>query len=86
MANNYTKGAWKVYPTNHQGVNLKIATGEAEQGIAYLSKDLVEYQANANLIAAAPDMYEALKLILSLGLNDGRRWMAEQALAKAESS
>ena len=44
-------------------------------------QDIIEYCSKHK---AAPVLYEALKLILSLGLNPGRRWIAEQALAQAE--
>ena len=55
----YTKGKWRVYPTNHLGADAKIATGEAEQGIAYLTKDLMtEWVHNGTLITAAPENYE----------------------------
>ena len=93
---NYTKGKWRVYPTNHFHDNahsLKIALGAGEQSIALIDsvgtpffKDgWDEMVANANLIAAAPDMYEALRDICT---NYQRiefieaRWL--EALAKAE--
>ena len=66
---NYTKGKWRVYPTNHFHDNahsLKIALGAGEQSIALIDsvgtpffKDgWDEMVANANLIAAAPKMHQ----------------------------
>lgn len=84
----FTKGEWNIYPTNHTGVDLKIAIHILDQGIAYLSKDLVNYLANAHLIAAAPDMYEALKALVEYHQKYGgvvpNLTNANRALAKAE--
>ncbi len=43
-----------------------------------------ECEANAHLIAAAPDLLHALKYLLELGGDDDRRICAEGAIAKAE--
>lgn len=43
-----------------------------------------ECEANAWLIAAAPELLSALKFLLELGADDDRRIAAEQAIAKAE--
>ena len=57
---NYTKGEWQVHPDffkwvmrrNEEGLFDTIAIAEGNEETA---------KANAHLIAAAPDMYEALK-------------------------
>ena len=52
---NYTKGEWKLFRLS-QHHHWKIKTGEDNDFI-----DCGMNEANAHLIAAAPDMYEALK-------------------------
>jgi hypothetical protein len=53
----YTKGEWRIDET--LGCWIK-ANGKAICAIS-ASLDMPEYKANAHLIAAAPDMYEALQ-------------------------
>jgi hypothetical protein len=57
---NYTKGNWTIHDTN------KYETPHIECGIYRICRiaDNREYKANASLIAAAPDMYEALQSVL----------------------
>jgi len=95
---NYTKGEWKV--TKHKPLdNYVIAVLGEKQ---YLDDTICQLGyspnmlANAHLIAAAPDMYEALQELTEithdLGLGDGSpdpqveasNRKARQALAKAE--
>jgi len=70
---NYTKGEWTVtdsaferfhtYRSKRTGARIFVTTGMELDEIAEVQGDTEEEaQANANLIAAAPDMYEALKL------------------------
>jgi len=64
---NYTKGEWKVYMTDIDKPRWEICAREnGEIGVAKTIYDddvpLKEKEANANLIAAAPDMYEALEV------------------------
>ena len=58
---NYTKGEWH----NHKGI---IETHYAPRGavIAEVNSATSQWEANAHLIAAAPDMYEALRLLTNL--------------------
>jgi hypothetical protein len=100
---NYTKGKWKYHEelgakfsrisgeeTVVCGLPNPIPTGDDEQDI----KELNEMRANANLIAAAPEMYEALKAAqlyiarIELNKNQLERTPLEkqimQALTKAE--
>lgn len=84
---NYTKGPWKVQPLT---LYCHKVTPEA--------KSLGEHITNSDLISAAPEMYEALKLIQKellgsnetyngLGLNRFTMVSAvNNAIAKAEGS
>jgi len=54
----YTKGEWKA--ANKSGEDTYNIYADQDNSLSYLiARDCTE--ANANLIAAAPDMYEALK-------------------------
>lgn len=84
---NYTKGEWKAICNDLEGLIIfadksKIAKPYYFQGI----KTNGEFLANAYLIAAAPDMYEALKLIASCKSSVAGDVVdiARKALAKAE--
>ncbi len=95
---NYTKGEWKVYQdgmAQRTSVVSEDGIGFFRANIADLDRKNKEYVANAHLIAAAPNMYEALKTIapnirfMYEGHRDdaGLRYkyeLLEQALAKAE--
>ncbi len=91
----YTKGKWV-----KQG--LLVATVSQPQGIGVIvadcrtSSNLNEVEANAHLIASAPDMYEALGIIKRTTESSGESihylqnalrvitHIAKEALAKAE--
>ena len=84
---NYTKGEWKVV-SDPQGkftdifgeVGMPIAT------ITHFSKDRTQDLADAQLIAAAPALYEALKSVMGMGtiVDSHEKDMALKALAKVE--
>lgn len=90
MSTQHTPGRWEIGP--HQriisgGWSIRIADGSA---IAYvLGEKNPELQANARLIAAAPELLEALKQIVDAA--DGGGWnqldasflKARAAIAKA---
>ena len=91
---NYTKGQWKA---ELQGNLLQWQIKTDKENIAATNQTIVtdedveEIEANAQLIAAAPDMYEALKYMLNIfdrGVmgNIGRQVCddAVQAINKAE--
>ena len=101
---NYTKGEWKVREYD-EGTRpfidgFSLAVQSPKLVVALCDKDSWDNKkqrlANANLIAAAPDMYEALKeLIWVLGEQGDelahaniayvKEWnLGKQALAKAE--
>ena len=92
----YTKGEWRA--EQGRGGDFNVFAGDfrptvicnTRQDISKLDYD--EMKANANLIAAAPDMYKALKeLVGILDTEEGRQETdsytsqpAREALAKAE--
>jgi hypothetical protein len=98
---NYTKGEWEIangtfiYCLNEAGTNrfdCGLQRGWDDNGERTSRGEL---EANAHLIAAAPEMYEALKLMLErmeskmVGSDYGMAFelpkvWAERALAKAE--
>ena len=89
----YTKGEWYhlVDKENRHHVMSQGKTGDMEQNVAVMSVR-PEAEANANLIAAAPELYEAC--LIGLGvlatLDQSKGWVKEladkmqQALSKAE--
>lgn len=90
----FTSGEWKV---SNNGETLKVKTGDQTTvcQLTFLKgahgmkgrKPEGEAKANAHLIAAAPDMYEALKLLVKfcdLYQNEKVIKNAEAALAKAQ--
>ena len=89
----YTKGEWKSrHPINN---DYTIYTGEYGEGIiqvAMLFESSPNAEANALLIAAAPDMYKALKRLYKIMAKDCGGCIrtelalgeAQEALAKAE--
>ena len=88
--NSYTKGEWKLA----KGRRDQIMTNNGiliAQMPSYIRGSaghvpVKETEANANLIAAAPDMYEALKGLLSVSfaLFTPEYKAAREALTKAE--
>ena len=57
---NYTKGEWKAYLVEKPNKWMVCSGKDGIDGIAKMVDS--NQEANANLIAAAPDMYEALRL------------------------
>lgn len=83
----YTKGVWKV-SSRGRDIYVNDKTSRHEKYIAYLTHLLLdpnEVKANAHLIAAAPDMYEALKELLEVArpLSPGLSTVTEHDLAIA---
>jgi len=96
---NYTKGEWKRGSLEDEPFARSCLSIYQEDGrrIAEVSREgfmrMEEAEANANLIVAAPDMYEALKTLqfqfaLAVDLLDSKDEevyeQAEKALDKAE--
>jgi hypothetical protein len=99
----FTKGKWKVvgFLGEHDEMGAIIKSGDKTiahtvGGLRYHSKpeEWGEYHANANLIAASPDMYKALKAIEATVIFDGDKaiytvdkncqYLMNMALAKAD--
>lgn len=75
---NYTKGKWTVV---QQSSSLEFCNINSETGVIATTVR----KANAQLIASAPDLYEALVIAYPYTLNDDRvRPIVQKALAKAE--
>ena len=72
----HTKGKWKSFTANANGFG--VTNGDTVIAIAG-ETDLKENEANANLIAAAPEMLSLLKRFLEApGYKEGRdntKWM-----------
>ncbi len=83
LANSHTLGPWEVY---HGGL---VVAENKSVAVAYSIKDEGEMLANARLIAAAPELLEALKELESLGSlelpqrRDAALLKAKAAIAKA---
>jgi hypothetical protein len=106
MANNWTKGPWRISEhcsgepheldiETDSGWFLRISPGYPFNEMAYPDDTQAEFEANAHLIAAAPELYEALKMLVEYIDKEGpaaKEWKAitewcekgEQAIAKAE--
>lgn len=71
---------------NHHGFKICGNDGWALAEVMPVDEDGIEGKANAHLIAAAPELYEALETCLLYGAMTGDDWAifkAETALAKA---
>ena len=82
----WTKGPWKFKP---HGSRFRIIEAEQETSIAIgQNQGDVESEANARLIASAPDLYEALESLLDpstdMLAHAGNVRKARAALAKAK--
>jgi len=93
---NYTKGEWEAVMGINKRIEVVVETDKVlqEKQIAQLfpRRTDEEMLANANLIAAAPDLYEACKGLIEIAemamptsffQSDSRVELAQQALAKA---
>ena len=93
MSEKFTKGPWKATYDSQLQALIQIYSTEDRIMVAVLPdrgtvEAMPEIEANANLIAAAPDMYEALETIervAGIGMmeDDPARVKARDALRKA---
>lgn len=90
----HTAGPWRVF--NHSWSDISIVAPNFDHGICSLDinhateesqeADEAQMQANAQLIASAPELLEALELIAGEPREDAATWMrgvARAAIAKA---
>ena len=83
MQHKHTKGEWyakdgQIYP---------IETGKTLATVPYYNEESEEMQANARLIAAAPDLLEALVSVLNWHkAHDAISFLEEEAIKKAEAA
>lgn len=90
---NYTKGSWYIEENDE---NEEIGPYRIESQSVTIAGDVsgigIEAQANASLISAAPDMYEALKQALKIieaepeacGIYKANAQLIKNAILKAE--
>ena len=96
MNRKYTKGPWLLSTIDGED-KLMVGGGDGSDVVADIRTDRkeVEVEANAHLIASAPELYEALRQLHAMhrafsgndnwtDLDDEVRALAEKALAHAE--
>ena len=98
----HTKGKWEVQLAQPYDEHEFEISYDTEEGLTYLIADVHgnleqgDAEANANLIASAPELYEALKAVLTTvvcngdmtityGIDGDTRRQIKRALDKAES-
>lgn len=90
---NFTKGPWDIGGNENGGLKSRVycddKTGSAVAGCEFslVWRDREEVDANVRLIAAAPDMYEALTTLISIvGLTAFRHESQRKVLQEAVDS
>ena len=88
---NYTKGEWTINPNDNQRGVYGIYAPKGRGRICTITnRNPKDELANAHLITASPDMYEALKEALyqwkqgNIEIDFASRVLMDKALAKAE--
>jgi len=85
----HTPGPWQWYWRHEDGVTNCGVFHEPRSGMAYSVCRAPQYQteqkwmADARLIAAAPELLEALQAIIDTGLSTSKITAAKKAIAKA---
>lgn len=77
MRDKFTKGPWTV-----QRSATKFRLLDPDGSVLSINGGMVPIEADANLIATAPDLYEALESVLL----DGRDWLSDEACERLESA
>lgn len=83
----HTKGEWRLEKAVVGHPHYNVMADGVLGVIAHIPPHADEFEANARLIAAAPDMCEALKALVNASSEDETTyamWLVEKALAKAE--
>jgi len=91
MENKHTPGPWRVKDVQPDAWTRQVWTDESHGSVMIATTGGIDKEANAALIAAAPDMYEALEAVRAIipQHNAGTPWARaadkiHAALAKAE--
>lgn len=88
----FTKGPWEISRDSHLSIYIKVDQNKPNRTPGYLAEirrftsDVSQITANAHLIAAAPELFEALAEIMSRVSNDQDAkswWTAEQEMCRA---
>lgn len=83
MTTTHTPGPWQMYPSSEQmQVNVGVPDSAIGHAIAF-GNTQAEAQANARLIAAAPDLLAALQYVLDAHDYDGALTMGTARLSPA---
>lgn len=83
----HTHGPWKVDTLTvgrYKGVNVETLLGDRIASAGHSPFSLDEKQANARLIAAAPELLEALKMAMPLLIGSRESEIAKAAIVKAD--
>lgn len=82
----HTPGPWKkVFASNNFEVQNSIGKCVADAWSYDIDEDQDQMTANANLIAAAPDLLEALEAVYMMSTRNPEAWdMARAAIARAK--
>jgi hypothetical protein len=84
MSTQHTPGPWKFGSiSNGDFYKRNIAGADGYHVALTSSRDDAEVDANARLIAAAPELLEALQAIIDTGLSTSKIGAAKIAIAKA---
>ena len=78
-----TKGEWKITGTSEQRTMINGSSIDVWWNIGSSAVSEDEGKANAKLIAAAPDLLEALQGLLLNGHNDKQMGISQAAINKA---
>ncbi|HBP5172575.1 hypothetical protein [Pseudomonas aeruginosa] len=81
----YTPGPWEIERYSDGLIqivgNARIVSDDEEIVTTVVEAVARGDEANARLIAAAPELLEALQAVIDYGSMTGAEWVAEQALA-----
>ncbi|HCE8379584.1 hypothetical protein AAA619_30790 [Pseudomonas aeruginosa] len=76
----HTPGPWEYSPVRGSIALLHIYCAD-NKGPFHVERSDAETDANAKLIAASPDLLEALQAVVNYGVMTGDDWIEEKVLA-----
>ena len=76
----HTPGPWEYSPVRGSVALLHIYCAD-NKGPFHVERTDAETDANAKLIAASPDLLEALQAVVNYGVMTGDDWIEEKVLA-----